>query len=64
MTQKVAQDKKRKLLPVRLTYFAVAMDDDSFDKWLMMVARHRAERGSVRAQEMLALAEADSNAPM
>lgn len=56
MGQDAARESKRKLMPLRLTFLAVSMDDDSFDKWLMMVARHRAERGSERAKEMLALA--------
>lgn len=46
-------------MPVRLTWLAVAMDDESFDKWLMMIAHHRAERGSERAKEMLDRATAE-----
>lgn len=51
------QTEQSRLL-TRMTWLAVQVDDKQFDTWLLKVVQARAEKGSVRAIEMLeAIAE-------
>lgn len=41
---------------LRMTWLAVQIDDKQFDQWLMRVVQARAGKGSLRAIEMLEVA--------
>lgn len=43
--------------------YAIRMNDDTFDGWLMHVVSKRAERGSERAQEMIEIEKASHAVP-
>lgn len=50
------QNEDKRLL-MRMTWLAIKLDDKQFDTWLLKVVQSRAEKGSVRAQEMIATLE-------